>query len=345
MALLARGREAAVVHRGLGVVVIRLVAGDARGGRNAEVTVDVTQGARGGEVRAGQRPTRRSVIEFSIGPNDGVMTLLARRGETGMRHRRRRGVVGRLVAGDAGRDRDVVVVIDVATGARRRQVRACQREARRRVVKRRVGPQHGVMALLARQREARVIDRRLGVVVSRLVARYAGCGGDVVVVIDMARGTGRCEVRAGQGKAGGRVIKLGIGPQHGVMALFAGCRETGMRNWRGRVVVVRLVARDASRDRDVVVVVDMAAGTGSRQVRSDQRPSRGRVVKLSICPQDRVMALFTGRWETGVAYRGRRVVVIRLMARNAGRDRNLIVVVDMATSARRRDVRTGERET
>ena len=70
-----------------------------------------------------QRPACGRVIELAICPHDGIVAIFAGRREAGVRDRRRRRVVGGLVAGDAGRDRDVVVVVDVAQGTGRRQVR------------------------------------------------------------------------------------------------------------------------------------------------------------------------------------------------------------------------------
>jgi hypothetical protein len=76
----------------------------------------------------------------------------------------------------------------------------------------------------------------------------------------------------GQRKAGLRVIELAIGPLNGVMALLAGSREAGVRHRRRRFIEIVLVARNARRVRDVVVVVDVAIdarprrdGMGTRQ--------------------------------------------------------------------------------
>ena len=61
------------------------------------------------------------------------------------------------------------------------------------------------------------------------------------------------------------MIEFAIRPLDGVMAEFAGGRETSMGHRTGCIVVVGLVARNASRVRDVVVVVDVAVGAGSRR--------------------------------------------------------------------------------
>jgi len=71
-------------------------------------------------------------------------------------------------------------------------------------------------------------------------------------------------------------------------------------------------------------------------VRSRQRPTRRRMVELSICPQNCVVAACTGRREAqrNVVDRRLRVVVIRLMARYTVCIGQLVIVVDMALRAR-----------
>ena len=61
------------------------------------------------------------------------------------------------------------------------------------------------------------------------------------------------------------MIEFAVGPLHGVVALLASGRESSMRNWRRRVVVVSLMTTDAGRIRDVVVVVDVAIRAGARR--------------------------------------------------------------------------------
>src|SRR5450432_4321658 len=104
------------------------------------------------------------------------------------------------------------------------------------------------------------------------------------------------------------------------MAEFASRRETGVR-YRGRsAVVIRLVAGNARRDRNVVIVVLVAARTRGRSRRhmlADQREARGRMVKLPIRPRYRVVAAFARCRETRVIDRCFGSVIVRLMARNA----------------------------
>ena len=72
------------------------------------------------------------MIEFAIGPLHRIVALLTGRREPCVRYRRRRIVVVGLMAADARRIRDVVIVVNVAvrTLARRHHVRTCQRESR-----------------------------------------------------------------------------------------------------------------------------------------------------------------------------------------------------------------------
>ena|ERR1017187_338697 len=102
--------------------------------------------------------------------------------------------------------------------------------------------------------------RVLGALKVLLMAGVASCARQVVVVIAMAvcaraRWDG---VRTRQRKARLRVIELAIRPLHRVMALLAARRESRVRHGSGCMVEIVLVARNASRIRDGVVVVDVA---------------------------------------------------------------------------------------
>ena len=70
------------------------------------------------------------------------------------------------------------------------------------------------------------------------------------------------------------------------------------------------------------------------------------MIKLSVCPQHRIVALLARGWEAGMGYRtGRRVVVV-LMAADAGGAGDVVVVVDVAvgTQPGRHGVRAGQNE-
>ena len=96
------------------------------------------------------------------------------------------------------------------------------------------------------------------VVVVGLVAAHTGCRQRRVVAADMASRASRGHMRPGQRERCVVVIERRIGPRHHVMAQLACRRETRVRHRRGGVVIVGLVAADARRVRDVVVVADMA---------------------------------------------------------------------------------------
>ena len=105
-------------------------------------------------MRTGQNESGRGVIELSISPGHGIVTLLAGGRESRMRHRRRRRVVVGLVATDTGGRGDVVIVVDVTIRAQawRHGVRTRQNESGRRVIELAIGPGHSVVTLLARSR-------------------------------------------------------------------------------------------------------------------------------------------------------------------------------------------------
>jgi len=268
-------------------VVSSQMAANTRQRQRRVVVVHMTGSARHGCVEACQRERRVVVVERGIRPQHGVMAQFAGRRETRMRHRRGCVVVIRLVARNTRGHRDVVVAILVATGARRgrwRHVRTHERETRRRVVELAIRPHYRVMAAGAGGRERAVIHRRLRVVVVRLVAENACRVREIVVVVGMAARAWCSQVRPRQRPACRRVIKLAIRPHHRVMALLAGGREARVIHRRFRVVVIRLVAGNARRHRDVVVVVGVAARARRGQVRPRQRPACRGVIELAIRP-------------------------------------------------------------
>ena len=179
MASLASGRKARrnMVNWSLRAVVVGLMAGYTRGVRQMIVVVHVAQSALHGGVEASESPACSSMVELAVSPHNGVMAALAGRREArrNVVHRRLGAVVVRLMAGNAGGVRQMIVVIDMAKRARCARVPASQRKARRGVIELPVGPQYCVMAALAGRREVQshVINRRLRAIVVGLVAAYA----------------------------------------------------------------------------------------------------------------------------------------------------------------------------
>ena len=129
----------------------------------------------------------------------------------------------------------VVAGINVAGGADAVGVAMVYRELRvLRVVERRARPGGGVVAGLAGSGEElrlRSVAWIRGVVVVVLVATDARQGQRRVVAVDMAirANTRRHHVRTGKRERSVVVIKRGVGPDDGVVAEFAGSRESGRR--------------------------------------------------------------------------------------------------------------------
>jgi len=234
------------------------------------------------------------VIELAVGPLDCVVALLARGGKTSVRHRRRRVRVIGLMTADAGRDRDVVVVVDVTIGAlaRRHRMRPGQRESRLRVIESRRLPGRSVVASVASLGEAagHVIRIRRALEV-REMAGYACSAGDVVVaelrVVTIRTLPRRHHMCAGQHEIHQRVIESRRRPCDRGMALLASRGEAssnviGIR----RALEIFQVTRNAGCAGEVVVVVGVAVGTLARRngVPSAQGKSRRGVVELCIEP-------------------------------------------------------------
>ncbi len=122
MTVLARRREELRL-RGMPrirrVVVVGLVAADARRRQRGVVVVDMAVGTcpRRNRMRSGQRERCVVVIEGRIRPLHRVMAKLAGRREARMWHRTVRSVEIFLVTCDAQRAVQIVVVVDMAIGA------------------------------------------------------------------------------------------------------------------------------------------------------------------------------------------------------------------------------------
>ena len=357
VAVLARRREKlrlGRVPRIRGVVVIALMAADAGRRQRGVVIVDVAVGAgpRGHRVRSRQWKGRVVVIESRIRPGNRVMAKLASRREAGMRHRTVRSVEIGLVARNAERAVQGVVVVHVAVGAGARGdcMRSRQWEPGLRMIELAIGPLDCVMAVLASRREAGVRHRTFRVVVVVLVATDTGGRQRGVVVVDVA--VSACSrghrMRSGQGKRRVVVIECRVRPGGRVVAHLASRREAGVRHRTIRSVEILLVACNAQRAVQSVVVVDVAirARPWRDRMRTSQWEAGLRVIELGIRPLHGVMTLLASRRETRVRHRASRVVEILLMARNAGRVRDVVVGGAMAVRARPwgHGVRTGQGE-
>ena len=165
----------------------------ASGAAQTVVIADVAVCAqpRRNRVHAGQRKTCAGVVEDAIGPEVGVMAGCARgrKARRDVVHRAERGVVIVLVAGNAGRIGDGVVVVEVAIGALPwwNRVIAGQREAGAVVVESRVQPRRRAMTRVARLGEVccHVVRIRRSLKILE-VAIHAGSAVQGVVVVSVA---------------------------------------------------------------------------------------------------------------------------------------------------------------
>ena len=139
-------------------------------------------------------------------------------------------------------------------------------------------PRRGGVARVARRREARRrVVRIRGPVVIRLMAAVAGSRQRRVVVVHVAAIACHARMRARQWESRGVVIERCARPSCRTVAGVARCREAYLRVDRViRVVVIRLVARDAGgiRAGQTVVAVHVALSALQRRVRTGQRPTR-----------------------------------------------------------------------
>jgi hypothetical protein len=223
-----------------------------------------------------------------------------------------------------------------------------------RVIERRIRPRARVMAVLTgsgKELRLRGVARVCAGVVIRLMTADASCRQSRVVVVYVAvcAFARRHHVRSAQRECRVVVIKAGIRPGYRVMAHCAGCGKSGRCVGgiicRGVILLVAGVTRCASQ---VVVVVDVAirALAGRYGVRSGQREPRGRVVKLAMAPEHRVVTTFAGGRETGMGNGSRGAGIIFQVAGVTRCAIQRVVVVDVAIRAlpRGHSVRSRQRE-
>lgn len=223
------------------------------GGGQIVIVVDVAQRAGSGDVSASQREASGAVIKIGSAPTEsGVTVRTVDKGEG----RASRGV-GRIIgllpggqmasgcAASRGSDLQIVIVGDVAIGAGvdfaacgRELVQVLQWEAGGVVTPGRSPIAGGVTggALGSGKTSRGMVRHRAthccSAVPLSLVATVAigVCGGEIVIVVDVAIGAGRGGVYAGQRPTGRAVIESCSCPSNGVVASGAigdGKRSTG----------------------------------------------------------------------------------------------------------------------
>ena len=170
------------------------------------------------------------------------------------------------------------------------------------------------------------------------VARHARSAVQGVVAVDVTIGalSRRIRVQSSQGKAGGGVIKLAVGPLYDVMALLTRCGETGVRHRSRGAGEIFLVTREARRAGQVVIVVDVAidALAGRIRVPSSQKEPGHAVVKFGVEPVVRRMTALARSGELGRnVVRVGSVLKVRLVAGDARRGHDLELAVGAALVA------------
>lgn len=143
---------------------------------------------------------------------------------------------------------------------------------------------------------------------------------------------------AGQLEAGAGVVKRPVAPLDRIVAGLARRREIcGSVVHRGdRVGVVVLMARNARRAGQAVVVVHVAIGTLPRRyrVRAGKGKSGAAVIECRIQPRSCFVALLAGLWEVrGDMVRICRTLIILEVATDARVCRQVVIVVDMTIGA------------
>ena len=331
-------------------------------------------------MRAGQSEACNAVIERgSIPTLRGMAVHTVGSGKGGTRSGVHR-IVGLLpgsqvaagITAIGGSDLEVVVVIDVAGSAEYVGVAVGEREPDGRMVELAIGPRSNGMASGASrgsggETRGDVIGDAsakclrfvpIGRMAGHALGRTQG-----VVVVDVAGGAGRRSgrhVRARQRKAGGAVIERGRGPSRSGVAIGTiGCRESRPGGRVNRIVrllpsgeVATGIAAIGGSDRQVVVIVDVAGQARNVGVAVGQQKAGGAVIKGDIGPRRGVVAVGTvgsGKAWTGLGVR--RIVGLlpsREMATGiaaiGGSDRQVVVIVDMARSARKVGVAVGQQK-
>ena len=172
----------------------------------------------------------------------------------------------------------------------------------------------------------------------------------VVVIVDVALCALHGCVRPGQRESSSRVIEGGAGPRRGAMALLASLREAGadVVRIRGALEIFQVAAHAGSVGAgQVVVAIYVALCALHAGVRPGQRESSGRMVEIRAHPCSRGVALLASLREARLhVIRIGRALEIFQMAADASRicARQVVVIVDVATRAGNRCVRSGQRK-
>lgn len=117
------------------------------------------------------------------------------------------------------------------------------------------------------------------------VARDAAGVGQVVISVDVTLSALQRDVRTGQRKAGLAVIEGRVCPRRGGVAALTGLRHAGLHVIGvGCSLVVLEVARDARRDSQVEVSIEVTLGAWRCDVHAGQREAGLAVIEGRIGP-------------------------------------------------------------
>ena len=304
---------------------------------------------RGHNVPAGQRPSGRAVVELPVGPVDRVVAGGAQgSGELRSHMIGNRAAQSRCAVPVRGmasgvvaiRNREFVIVVDVALGAGSGHVSAGQREACGCVVESAdIVPGNRVMAPRAvrnrkggsQSRVDRVIGSLPGGEMAAGVAAIRGSNLKVVVAVDVATGARHAGMAVGQRESSNGVIEGHVRPRRGVVALRA-VRDGECRpDLRVRGIVGLLPGRQVATgvatigrgNLQIVIVVDVATGARHVGVAGRQWESRGAVIELGAEPTVEIV--------TALAIGGRK----RRARAGVGRARGALPILQVAGIALR----------
>ena len=332
-----------------GVLVVRLMAGIAVGGRARKLSVDVATGARHVDVRAGKRKSGGVVIEAGRNPSRGVMAHLALLGES---RRRVVGIVSPLeilqVAGDARRVEIGELAAHVATLALQCGVRAGEREPGGGVIELGIGPRSRAVANGAVRGEAcRRVVGIIGFLIIRHVAGRAGGRLQIEIVVHVALRARHGGVSAGQGEAGGGMVKGHILPGSRVVTRVAGRGKSGSRvvGIGGLLEIGHVTGRTNRRGR-FEVAVDVTLRAGHVGMAARQGPAGNGVIEGHIQPGRCVVARLASRGESGGGVAGIiRFLKISHVAVRASGGCQREVSVEVALGTSQVGVPAGQRKT
>lgn len=291
-----RGEPHLGVVRIVRVLVVLQVAGDAC--RIVELVIPIYVALLTSQrlMSSGKRETYIVVVKASRTPGGGVVTLFAGGGEPVLRMVRVVSVLIILeVTRNASRVAQLVVPVHVTLRALQGFVRSGEREPGAVMVEA-GSPRTGAMTGLAGCGEA---GRNVIGILRPLVILHVAGGASrilqVVISVHVALRARRIRVRPGERPAGAGVIKAGVSPGGGVMAIGAGSRYPGLLviGIVGPLIILQ-VTGDAIGVAQVVVAVHVTLRTLQLGVRPGEREPDQAMVEGRRLPGGRGVAVLAG---------------------------------------------------